>query len=330
MRPGTSAIVGGRPSSIPEVHDPEVGLERRERVVGDLGLGGREGGEQRRLAGVREPDEADIGDETELQAEPALLARLALLGVLRRLVGGRREVLVAEPAASTARDDRLLAGGDEVAQRGLPISSSKMAVPGGTSRTRSSPALPWRRERSPRPPEVALKWWLVLEVAERGLARIDPQVDGPAPAAIAAVGTAARNVGLLPEGRRTVAARAGTNPDLYAVEEHAGPSSHGPPGPEAACAATQSASRGPPAHAGERAVRMPTVVAERVDPVEPPFQTAPVQTSKWRCGPVAQTGLADPADLRCPSTDVLARSTVTADMWLYVVYRPEPWEIQTW
>jgi hypothetical protein len=69
-----------------EVHDAQVRLERRERIVGDLGTGGGERGEERRLAGVWQADEADVGDQPKLQPQPALLAGLALLGVFRRLV----------------------------------------------------------------------------------------------------------------------------------------------------------------------------------------------------------------------------------------------------
>ena len=157
MRPGH---VGDRRPPlvlVAEVEDAEVRLERRERVIGDLRAGRREGGEQRRLAGVREADEADVGDEAELEAEPALLARLAVLGVLRRLVGGGLEVGVAESAASAAGDHRLLAGRDEVGQRARRSRRRRSPSPAARSRTRSSPALPWRREPSPRPPGVALK-----------------------------------------------------------------------------------------------------------------------------------------------------------------------------
>ena len=82
MRPGTSAIVGPALVLVAEVHDAEVRLERRERVVGDLGLRGGQGREQRGLAGVRQPDEPDVGDEPQLEAQPVLLAGLALLGML--------------------------------------------------------------------------------------------------------------------------------------------------------------------------------------------------------------------------------------------------------
>jgi hypothetical protein len=59
--------------------DPEVRGEGREGVVGDLGPGGRQARHQRGLAGVREPDQRDVGGKLELEREPALLPGLAEL-----------------------------------------------------------------------------------------------------------------------------------------------------------------------------------------------------------------------------------------------------------
>ena len=69
---------------VAEPHHAEVGLERGERVVGDLGLGRRDAGDQRALADVREADERDVGHQLQLEPQPALLAVLALLGERRR------------------------------------------------------------------------------------------------------------------------------------------------------------------------------------------------------------------------------------------------------
>jgi hypothetical protein len=60
----------------------------------------------------------------------------------------------------------------------------------------------------------------VIEVTKRRLAGIDVQEDRPAPSAVAAVRTPARDVRFLPEGRGPVAAITGADPDLHAVEEH--------------------------------------------------------------------------------------------------------------
>ena len=206
---------------VAEVHDPEVRLERRERVVGDLGRRRGHGGEDRRLARVRQPDQPDVGDQPELEAEPALGARLALLGVLGGLVGGGLEVGVAEAAPPAAGDHRGLADRHEVGDQGTGL----VVVDGRAGRNVEDEVVAGlavppgaRAAAAGRRPEVVP----VVEVAQRRLAGIDPQVDGSAATAVAAVGSAARDVGLLPEGRGPVAAIAGADPDLHAVEEHRG------------------------------------------------------------------------------------------------------------
>ena len=65
IRPGMSASTKSRSST---VDDAEAGMQRGERIVGDLRLGGGDGGEEGRLAGVGQADEADVGDQ--LQAQP--------------------------------------------------------------------------------------------------------------------------------------------------------------------------------------------------------------------------------------------------------------------
>src|SRR3954449_12365800 len=89
-------------------------LWRRERIVGDLRLGRGERREERRLAGVREAHEPHVADEAKLEPQRALLAGLALLGVLRGLVGRGLEVGVAKTATAAPGDQRPLAGRDEV------------------------------------------------------------------------------------------------------------------------------------------------------------------------------------------------------------------------
>ena len=143
-----------------------------------------------------------------------------------------------------------------------------------------------------RRPEVVA----VVEVAKGRLAGVDPEVDRAAAAAVAAVGTAARDVRLLPEGRGPVAAIAGADPDLHAVEEHRGHSRTG-------------CRRPPPAGAG-RSGRAPSrrglEVAERVDALAAvPDGAAPDLEVAVRTGRVA--GLADAAD-RAGPPDVLARA----------------------
>ena len=62
-----------------ELDHTEDRLERREGVVRDLWSGGAGSGEKGRLAGVGQPDQADIGDQSQLEPEPPRLSRLAQL-----------------------------------------------------------------------------------------------------------------------------------------------------------------------------------------------------------------------------------------------------------
>lgn len=77
--------------------------ERGEGVRGDFGFGGRHGAEKSALAGVREADEANVGDRLELELEHARLARLPLGAHQRRATRGRFERLVAETARAACK-----------------------------------------------------------------------------------------------------------------------------------------------------------------------------------------------------------------------------------
>jgi hypothetical protein len=81
-----------------EPHDPKVGDERGEGVVGHLGLGGRDAADQRGLAHVREPHQRHVGEQLQLEPQPVLLAVLALLGEGGRAPAVGQEAGVAPPA----------------------------------------------------------------------------------------------------------------------------------------------------------------------------------------------------------------------------------------
>ena len=93
IRPGMSATTMRR--SPDKLDDAELRLERGERVVGDLRPGGGDRAQQRALAGVGHADQADVGDQLQLEPEVSLLAFGAGLGVARGLVGRRFEMPVA-------------------------------------------------------------------------------------------------------------------------------------------------------------------------------------------------------------------------------------------
>ncbi len=85
-----------------ELGDAEVRMERGERVRGDLGLCAGQRRQQRRLAPIRQPDQADVGDEAQFEADVALLPRIAELAGARCLPGGGGEPGVASTPTSAA------------------------------------------------------------------------------------------------------------------------------------------------------------------------------------------------------------------------------------
>ena len=85
------------------------GRERRERVVGDLGAGGGEPRQQRRLAGVGQAEQADVRDQPRSSRSQRSSPGRAGLGLARRAVEVREERAVAAPAPSAARDHESLA-----------------------------------------------------------------------------------------------------------------------------------------------------------------------------------------------------------------------------
>ena len=140
---------------------PRFGVERGERIVGDLRPRGGDARDHRRLAGVREADQPDVGQQLQLRAEILLLAGQARLDVARRAVGRGGEARVAAAAeaalARSARAGRLRSG--RRPDCSVPSSSLRRRRP-----CRSAPAarcrcpfLPVRFEPSPCPPRSASK-----------------------------------------------------------------------------------------------------------------------------------------------------------------------------
>ena len=152
ISPGMSASTNSW--SLP-AHDAEVGFERGERVVGDLRLRRAHRRDQRRLARVREPDERGVGQQLELEPQPALFAVLALLGEARRAPRVRQEPRVAAPALAAPRREPAVAVVHEVGEQ-LAV-AVRTTVPSGTSTTRSSPPAPCCFLPVPCVPEPALR-----------------------------------------------------------------------------------------------------------------------------------------------------------------------------
>ena len=67
----------------------ELRMQCGERIIRDFRFGRADGGEECRLARVGQSDQTRIRDQFQAQANGALFARLAGIGVARRAVGRR-------------------------------------------------------------------------------------------------------------------------------------------------------------------------------------------------------------------------------------------------
>ena len=97
-------------------------MQRGEGIVGDLGPGVRGRGEEGGLAGVRQADEAGVGDQLQAQPERALDALLARVGAARaRLVEDLKCRLPQPPLPPWASSDALARLGQVGDQRLLVL-----------------------------------------------------------------------------------------------------------------------------------------------------------------------------------------------------------------
>ena len=155
----------------------QVRHQRRERIVGDLGAGGGDARDQRRLADVGEAEQPDVGEQLELEADVALLARRARLGLARRAIGRRREVDVAAPALAALGDDEPLAvrradrRSARPSPRRTPAFRAARAARRPRRRGRTCPC--WRPPR----PAARVELAPVAEVEQRRQPLVDDQHD---------------------------------------------------------------------------------------------------------------------------------------------------------
>ena len=96
---------------------PQVGLERGEGVVGDLGPGGAHPGDKRALAHAGHAHQGGVSHELHLELDPDAFDGLAQLGKGRRPAGGGHKVDVAAAADAAMADDEGLTGVGEVGHR---------------------------------------------------------------------------------------------------------------------------------------------------------------------------------------------------------------------
>ena len=202
----------------------QVGHERRERVVGDLGTSGGELGDQRGFARRRHADERGVGHQLHLQLDPALLGRLAQLGERGRTARRGDEVDVAAAAHAAAGDgDRLAVVGEVGDHLAGLLALVVVGVHDGAHRHAQDQVLAGGAVHAAAlAVRAALRLEVVLEavVDQRGQARVGAQHDVSTVAAVAAVGTALGHMGLAAERHAARAAVAAFHEYANLVDKH--------------------------------------------------------------------------------------------------------------
>ena len=153
--------VGDGEGGLPRGDDAEVGHQRRERVVGDLRPGPRQRRDQAGLAGAGEADQADVGDDLELEDDHPVVAGLAEQREAGGLALGGGQRGVAETAAAALGDHHLGARADQVGEHVAALVADHGAVGHRAGRGRRRGA-PLRCAPAPWPPCSARRcglWW---------------------------------------------------------------------------------------------------------------------------------------------------------------------------
>ncbi len=199
-------------------HRSQVGMQRRERIVGDLRPRVGHGRDQRRFAGVGHAEQADVRKHAKFEMQPPLFALLAACELAWRAVGARLEVEVAEAAGTALGEQQTLAVAIEIGDQGARFvviddrahGEAQLDVPAGGA--------------------IAVRAAAVFAICRRVPAReaiVDERVDvavshapdAAAPAAIAAVRPALGNELLATKRGAAIAAMASHHLDSRFVDE---------------------------------------------------------------------------------------------------------------
>ena len=197
-------------------NDAELRIERGEGIIGDLRLGGGDGREKGRFAGIGQADQAGVGDELQAQSENPLLRLLAGIDAARRLVRRGLEMRIAEAAVAAAREAHALSDLGQIGEQMLALEDlgadrhfqDRIGAFGAGAVLAHAVAAGLRLEM------------LLIAVIDERIQAIDAERDDIAAApAVAAVRAAEFDEFLAPKRKRSGAAGAGSDIDLGLVEE---------------------------------------------------------------------------------------------------------------
>ena len=186
-----------------ERSDSKIGVQRGERICGDLRMCAGHRGEQRRFACVGQPHEPDVGNELQLEVNAPALPRRAELSMARRLPGRRGKPRIAATAAAAGDHDDACTVTVEIGERRVAVTHHRArrhvqhegvavatAAPGAFTRASAR-----RRETPP----LAIR-------GQRRVRRVGDDEHITSPPAVATVGSSGRDVLFAAKADRTTTA----------------------------------------------------------------------------------------------------------------------------
>ena len=195
--------------------------QRGERVVRHPRRGRRNGTDEGGFAGIRKAEQADIGQQTQLQLQLAHIAGRTRRGLARRAVDRGLEMDIAQPALAALRHQHALTMAGEVADHLIGVDVGDHGAHRHADRGVLA-ALAVHLAAHAVFAALRLEAALMAKVDQRIEALISDQPDRTAVAAVAAVGAAERNELLAAEADAAVAAIAGMDLDVGFVDEFHG------------------------------------------------------------------------------------------------------------
>src|SRR3984957_15616519 len=196
----------------------ETWMEGGERIVRDFGLGGGDGGEERRFARVRQADETRVGDKLQPQNKRALDALETRIGAPWRAVGRGGEMEVAEAAVAALGHHDALARLGHVGEHRAALLIEDLR-PDRHFQNRVGAAAASAIATHAVHAGLGLEMLLVAKVDERVEAVGAFDHDVAAAPAVAAIGAAELDEFLAPERDRARAAVARANVDARLIKK---------------------------------------------------------------------------------------------------------------
>src|SRR5437667_4571242 len=201
------------------IDNAEIGLECGERIIRNFGPRRGNHGNQRRLTRIGVANQADIGEQFQLQAKMPLLAGKSIFMFARGLVPRLGKMLIAASTAPPMGDQYALAGRSKIGDGGAALIVKGKRADGHLQDhvlARMAGAVGAFAVAS----AIGLEFTIVTVSQQRVVVWVGFKINVAAMAAVTAGGTASRNIFFAPESDAAVAAVAGLHENFGFINEH--------------------------------------------------------------------------------------------------------------